>query len=1437
MKTTTLYITFILSLLSIQVQAQNVPDGAIYPSGTATRSITLPQAYSSTTNGITYTSPFNYTRNWIPIKPITTSSTMTFGTGLNTSPVSTSYSDGWGHPMMSIFHSVASSYKDRVSVYDNRGSLTSNSFLSYTLTHNQKMSGHLNPFSEQQSYYSTQYPYEGNAAYSQSVTSYPSDVPTNVTYSSGLSFVAQGRGTTTTATFNNSTDVKIYEVTGASSTLTGYSSPTYYGPNTLSVKVTTGQHGDIIKEFYNKKNELICKKVYAGVDAASHDIWLTTNYVYDNTGLLVYILTPKAADLTTSACLNYAYSYKYNKYRNQIETTTPGKTGATYTVYDIKQRPVLVQTPLMRSTNKWQFAVYDSRNRVIMSGLITSTANRTTWQDWMDGVTTPSPPSVASAVTYLNHDFDGNYSAAISPIAEIRTYNYYDEYPSFSGFTGSFDNSYSASYLTYGSTFVVSPAVTPVPYMFTQGMLTASKVKVIDPTSSFPNNWIMSMFFYDQKGEMIQTQTLNPWNTSALDVTTNQYDFSGQRILDITHHNSWSSCAKTSTTIQNKYTYDNYNNRITTVEQKIDGGAWITLAYNQYDDLGRLSIKTIGGVETQNYKYNIRGQLESINKTFVNASASTVDNTFGALLNYDWGFSDKRYDGKVSGIVWREAGISNENRAYGYHYDQAGRITAADFNKMDISPFHSGWYHTTVDMSMSNVKYDNNGNIVSMNQKGTPVASAPVDIDLLTYGYNDKDQLGYVADAVTTNYGIGDFQDVSTSCTVMNNGFPITVPCDDYTYDNDGNLTSDKNKQIYSITYNEMDQPLVITFGTSGSTTGTITNTYDAAGNLLKKIINNSSTTDEYNYWGPLTYFNGDLQYVLHSEGRANWQAATSDFQYDYFIKDHLGNVRTVVTSNYSTLPVEYFADHEIASAHLEHSIFANIDSVRDLKPGSVNPYDVEAAHLNGSDSNKRIGTAILLQVMSGDKFDVSADGYWEEDTAGMSHAADGYTMMNSILGTLVGGDGGFANSEAGANTVSDLFTSANYEDVYEHIIDSLTDYTRPRAYINYIVFDNQMHIVPEQSGVIQIANDAGTWQTVGTAAPVNILQNGYLAVYISDESHMDVDWDKLSIYHYRGNLMQEQHYYPFGLAVNEGTAPGAVPNKYLYQTKKYQDELGLNWYDFTARQYDPQVGRFWGIDPANQFPSGYTGQGNDPANNVDPTGMIANSSVTQTNSRNVDINEGDRGYTEDFSPGDDRFDGEHMDDAAWAWSVAKQGESDNPDAGKNDKKNDKDKDDDNDDDKNNNTTNTTANTDPCKTWDPVTDQRISELDPRVQDPARDFINYVEVETGVQLRIVQGMRTFDEQNALYAQGRTSVGPNATKDKPLGSIVTNAKGGQSYHNFGLAIDVVIMKHGKPVWNRIPTNIGAMGIRHGFEWGANWNRIKDYPHFQMTFGLKL
>lgn len=128
-------------------------------------------------------------------------------------------------------------------------------------------------------------------------------------------------------------------------------------------------------------------------------------------------------------------------------------------------------------------------------------------------------------------------------------------------------------------------------------------------------------------------------------------------------------------------------------------------------------------------------------------------------------------------------------------------------------------------------------------------------------------------------------------------------------------------------------------------------------------------------------------------------------------------------------------------------------------------------------------------------------------------------------------------------------------------------------------------------------------------------------------------------------------------------------------------------------------------------------------------------------------------------------------------------------------------------------------------TGDPVSDRRIEELHPEIQQRSAAFVNEVQQELGFQLRVTDGLRTFEEQNALYAQGRTTPG----------SKVTNAQGGRSYHNYGLAIDVVELRpDGSVNYGTDYNAIAEIGKRHGFEWGGDFTSISDRPHFQFTGG---
>jgi len=144
---------------------------------------------------------------------------------------------------------------------------------------------------------------------------------------------------------------------------------------------------------------------------------------------------------------------------------------------------------------------------------------------------------------------------------------------------------------------------------------------------------------------------------------------------------------------------------------------------------------------------------------------------------------------------------------------------------------------------------------------------------------------------------------------------------------------------------------------------------------------------------------------------------------------------------------------------------------------------------------------------------------------------------------------------------------------------------------------------------------------------------------------------------------------------------------------------------------------------------------------------------------------------------------------------------------------------------------------------DKISLERVGLLHPKIRQSVKNLIEAAEAKLpNTAIRIVQGIRTFPEQQALYDQGRS---------KP-GKIVTNAKPGQSFHNFGLAIDFAILydkdkngiyetlswdtlkdmdKDGEADWMEVVDIFEDAG----YTWGGRWSSIKDNPHLEEDFGF--
>ncbi|WP_164214571.1 M15 family metallopeptidase [Virgibacillus sp. YIM 98842] len=129
------------------------------------------------------------------------------------------------------------------------------------------------------------------------------------------------------------------------------------------------------------------------------------------------------------------------------------------------------------------------------------------------------------------------------------------------------------------------------------------------------------------------------------------------------------------------------------------------------------------------------------------------------------------------------------------------------------------------------------------------------------------------------------------------------------------------------------------------------------------------------------------------------------------------------------------------------------------------------------------------------------------------------------------------------------------------------------------------------------------------------------------------------------------------------------------------------------------------------------------------------------------------------------------------------------------------------------------------------------ELHPKVEESKNALLKRAK-EAGIHVVITATVRSMDEQDALYAQGRTEDG----------NIVTYAEAGESYHNYGLAIDYALEDmEGDIIWDiEYDGNdngesdwfeVAEIAKELGFEWGGDWESFQDYPHLQMTFGLSV
>lgn len=398
-------------------------------------------------------------------------------------------------------------------------------------------------------------------------------------------------------------------------------------------------------------------------------------------------------------------------------------------------------------------------------------------------------------------------------------------------------------------------------------------------------------------------------------------------------------------------------------------------------------------------------------------------------------------------------------------------------------------------------------------------------------------------------------------------------------------LTLDNNKKISSIAYNHLNLPTAITV--TGK--GTITYTYDAAGNKLKKEVNETGQPLKTTlYVAGAVYENDVLQFIAHEEGRV--RKSGTAYVYDYFIKDHLGNVRMVLTEEQKT-DAYPAATMETGAITTESTWYGNLTNTQYGKPSWFNDpnysTNAQVGRLKNESGSQKIGPNIILKVMAGDTYNIRVASGWYSGSA----TNNSTNVLNDLFNLL---SAGMANVSGGKATQAELQNSSSglNAGLTSFLGQQTTSGTKPKAYISWILLDEQFKIAKDANGNM-IANGYSGFDQVKDAGSayvhyftnLTVNKSGYLYIYTSNEAtNIDVFFDNLQVTHIRGPLLEENSFYPFGLQMRNisyrSLKTGYAENKKMFTSQDLDDDLGLNLYQMRFRNHDPQIGRFIQIDP-----------------------------------------------------------------------------------------------------------------------------------------------------------------------------------------------------------------------------------------------------------------
>ncbi len=985
--------------------------------------------------------------------------------------------------------------------------------------------------------------------------------------------------------------------------------------------------------------------------------WIGSFNVYDDFGRVRFVIPPLLATIpspTQEQVNELAFQYEYDSKGRIKRERAPGAGWVEY-VYDHWNRLVLTRhAAQVKNCNEqgencdtyWTYYKYDALNRRIMSGEIKDNRDHEALQAHVLTFKVANQRFEQRTNSSLGYTNDASFpSSSIYTDIDTLTVNYFDDYDflnysgwdtegesfdllvpdGFSGIgqapsqeyilltedtelTGHLTDKYAhqmgvvvtiAPEATLGTDFELILADAPYDNLF--GQPTGSKVKILGSEV-----WLNTAVYYDEYRRVVQTVSEN--HKGGVDRITNDLEWDGELNKILVQHSSDFEQLE----ILTEYEYA-HNGQLLKTYETIGEGNRVLVGDYHYNVLGELTEKNLHSVDdgssflqSVDYRYNLQGAIVEINNIGLTGSENDL---FGMRYYFERGedvagaTTAPRYDGMVSAIAWNATNETpssspvsgpkgNERRALGFIYDEQNRLSSTSYG---TTPSGYTFDQNVGDYTMSVGTYDDNGNIQSLNRN----AGGEM-VDQLSYNYRHDNGTPNNYD---DDFDVNKLRSVDDSSNGLNKAIGMDDPMPqsgdivtEYAYNSMGNMIEDDNRKIQKITYNLFQLVESIEF-TDGAKVSYI---YDAARNRLAKEVLDAdgNSIAKVDYVGLVEYLDDEINQVFTDEGRAYKQ--NDVYHYEYFITDHQGNNRVA----FGNLPERniYVATMEDNRSSYETTQFTFPTNNSPITGNNHTPLGAKSIALNGANTNKQLGPMKVLEIQPNDVVEIEVFAkYIGNFTNGTGSGIGDFLSLFNIASAGTGAEGSGTTVQSMLAQPS-LFQSG----------DNNND--EPEAYLQYIFFDANYNFENLGSGYKSVESDSNGSFSKLSSGELTFGEAGYLLVYVANESvntNKDVFFDDLKITHSSATasfkVSQVNDFYPFGLPMsNSWRSPGYIDPGLLYQAPFATLDSLTGFYDFLSRNYDPVLGRFPQVDPANQFNSPYLGMANNPHQVIDPNGEFS---------------------------------------------------------------------------------------------------------------------------------------------------------------------------------------------------------------------------------------